>query len=107
MNNKQLVIQDLHVSVDGKEILQGVNLQLNLGETHALMGPNGSGKSTLASALMGHPKYKITKGKIMLNGEDITDMKPHERARRGLFLSFQYPEEIKGVTISNFMRTAY
>ncbi len=101
-----LEIKDLHVSVDGKEILKGVNLKLEQGKVHALMGPNGSGKSTLANALMGHPKYIITKGCILLDGEDITALEPNERAKKGLFLSFQYPSEISGVTISNLLRTA-
>ena len=103
----KLVIQDLHVSVEDKEILKGINLEIDLGKVHALMGPNGSGKSTLGNALMGNPKYKITKGKIILNGEDITNLPPNERAKKGLFMSFQYPSEITGVTMSNFLRTAY
>ena len=103
---KSLEIIDLHVEVGGKEIIKGVSLTFNAGKVHALMGPNGSGKSTLAHALMGHPRYKITKGKIILNGEDITAAKPEVRAQKGLFLSFQYPSEISGVTISNFLRTA-
>lgn len=102
----KLEIIDLHVEVDGKEIIKGVTLTLYPGKVHALMGPNGSGKSTLAHALMGHPKYKITKGKILLDGEEITTAKPEVRAQKGLFLSFQYPSEISGVTISNFLRTA-
>ena len=101
-----LEIKNLHVSVDGKEILKGVNLKLEKGKVHALMGPNGSGKSTLANAIMGNPKYEITSGEILLNGEVINELKPHERAKKGLFLSFQYPSEIEGVTISNFLRTA-
>lgn len=100
-----LEIKDLHVSIEGKEILKGVNLVLETGKIHALMGPNGSGKSTLSHVLMGHPKYTITKGQIIFNGEDITSLKPHERARKGMFLSFQYPAEISGVTVSNFLRT--
>ena len=103
---KSLEIIDLHVEVNGKEIIKGVTLTFYAGKVHALMGPNGSGKSTLAHALMGHPRYKITKGKIILNGEDITNAKPEVRAQKGLFLSFQYPSEISGVTISNFLRTA-
>ena len=103
---KSLEIIDLYVEVDGKEIIKGVTLTFYPGKVHALMGPNGSGKSTLANALMGHPKYKISKGKILLDGEDITTAKPETRARKGLFLSFQYPSEISGVTISNFLRTA-
>ncbi len=103
---KKLEIIDLHVEVEGKEIIKGVTLTFYPGKVHALMGPNGSGKSTLAHALMGHPKYKISKGKIILNGEDITAAKPEVRAQKGLFLSFQYPSEISGVTISSFLRTA-
>ena len=102
-----LEIKNLHVEVEGKEILKGVNLKLELGKIHALMGPNGSGKTTLAHVLMGHPKYKITDGKILFNGEDITNLKPDERAKRGLFLSFQHPTEISGVTISKFLRESY
>src|SRR3989344_4014473 len=103
---KMLEIKNLHVEVDGKEILKGVNLKLEKGKVHALMGPNGSGKSSLANVIMGNPKYKITKGKILMNGEVINDLEPDERAKKGLFLSFQYPNEISGVTISNFLRTA-
>lgn len=102
----KLEIKDLHVSVEGKEILKGLNLEIIKGETTVIMGPNGSGKSTLANTLMGHPKYQITSGKIVLDGEDITNLKPNEKAKKGLFLSFQYPSEISGVTISNFLRTA-
>ena len=102
-----LQIKNLHVEVEGKEILKGVNLNLKIGEVHALMGPNGSGKTTLAHVLMGHPNYKITDGKILFKGEDITNLKPDERAKRGLFLSFQHPTEISGVTISNFLRESY
>ncbi len=103
----KIEIQDLHVSVHGKEILKGLNLTIPLGEIHVLMGPNGSGKSTLALVLLGHPKYEITHGKILLDGQDIATMKTDERARRGLFLSFQYPVEISGVTVENFLRLAY
>ena len=102
-----LEIKDLHVAVEGKEILKGITLALDEGKVQALMGPNGSGKSTLAQALMGHPKYEVTQGKILLNGEDITEAAPDERARKGLFLSFQYPKEIAGVSLSNFLRAAY
>ncbi|MBI2667528.1 Fe-S cluster assembly ATPase SufC [Candidatus Woesearchaeota archaeon] len=101
-----LEVKDLHVNVEGKEILKGVNLEVKDGEIVAFMGPNGSGKSTLSYVLMGHPKYEITKGKIIYNGEDITEMEPNERAKKGLFLSFQYPQEIPGVSVSNFLRTA-
>ncbi len=108
MDNKidSLRVEDLYVEVTGIEILKGVSLEVKKGEVIALMGPNGSGKSTLSFALMGHPKYKITKGKIFLNGEDITEASPDERARKGLFLSFQYPHEISGITLSNFLRSA-
>ncbi|MBI4176266.1 MAG: Fe-S cluster assembly ATPase SufC [Candidatus Aenigmarchaeota archaeon] len=104
--NNSLVIENLRVNVEGQEILKGINLEASIGEVNAIMGPNGSGKSTLAYALMGHPKYEITAGSIMFQGEDLTRMKPNERAKRGLFLSFQYPTEIPGVTVSNFLRTA-
>ena len=92
-----LEIENLHVNVKGKEILKGVNLKLKKAEIHALMGPNGSGKSTLSFAIMGHPKYNITKGKITLDGKNVLDMAVDERAKAGLFLSFQYPSEIDGV----------
>ena len=101
-----LEIKDLHVEIEGKEILKGVNLKLETGKIHALMGPNGSGKSTLANVIMGHPKYEITKGEIIFNGEIINDMSPDARAKLGLFLSFQYPNEIDGVSISTFLRQA-
>src|SRR6185312_17558406 len=92
-----LVIENLHVSVEGKEILKGVSLTVNQGEIHALMGPNGSGKSTLASTIMGHPKYTVTGGDIRFRGESVLNLPPDERARRGLFLSMQYPVAIPGV----------
>ncbi len=98
-----LEVKDLHVSVDGKEILKGVNLTINKGEIHALMGPNGSGKSTLAYTIMGHPKYKIEGGDILFEGKSILDLKPDERAKLGLFLAFQYPVEVPGVTLFNFL----
>lgn len=101
-----LEIKNLHVEVDGKEILKGVNLKLESGKVYALMGPNGSGKSTLANVIMGHPKYKITKGEIIFDGKIINDVSPDERAKLGLFLSFQYPSEVEGVTIFTFLRTA-
>ena len=101
-----LVIDDLHASVEGTEILTGVDLTINPGETHAIMGPNGSGKSTLAYVLMGHPGYEITRGTITYKGEDITEAAPEERAQAGMFLGFQYPEEIPGVSVVNFLRTA-
>src|SRR3989339_1914839 len=103
---KKLEIKDLHVEVDGTEIIKGITLTFHPGKVHVLMGPNGSGKSTLANAIMGHPKYKITKGQIILDGKDITSEKPDVRARAGLFLSFQYPVEVSGVTTTNFLRTA-
>ncbi len=101
-----LEIKNLHVEVDGKEILKGVSLVVKKGEVHALMGPNGSGKSTLSQTVMGHPRYKITKGEILFNGENINELSPDKRARLGLFLSFQYPQEIPGVSMANFLRTA-
>lgn len=103
---KLLNIKDLHVEVDGKEILKGINLDINKGEVHVIMGPNGGGKSTLANTLMNHPKYKISKGDIYFEGERINDLKTDERAKRGMFLSFQYPEEVAGVTVESFLRTA-
>jgi len=104
--NDTLKVEDLYVEVEGKEIIKGVTLEIKKGEVIALMGPNGSGKSTLSFALMGHPKYKITKGRILLDGEDITNCSADERARKGLFLSFQYPAEISGITFANFLRSA-
>ena len=101
-----LEVKDLHVKIEDKEILKGVSLAVDKGEVVAIMGPNGSGKSTLAYALMGHPRYEITKGRIFLNGEDVTEMEADDRAKKGLFLSFQYPQEIAGVSVSNFLRTA-
>ncbi|MCG8307839.1 MAG: Fe-S cluster assembly ATPase SufC [Cytophagales bacterium] len=101
-----LNIKDLHVSIDGKEIIKGLNLGVNYGEVHAIMGPNGTGKSTLAAAITGREGYEITKGEIIYDGENIMDMAPEDRAREGIFLSFQYPVEIPGVSMTNFMRTA-
>ena len=101
-----LEIVDLHAEIDGKEILRGIDLVVNKGEVHALMGPNGSGKSTLANVLMGHPKYKVTKGDVRYQGESILGWSPDQRARSGLFLSFQYPTAIPGVTMVNFLRQA-
>ncbi|MBI4640239.1 MAG: ABC transporter ATP-binding protein, partial [Candidatus Tectomicrobia bacterium] len=101
-----LVIKDLHVSVEGNEILRGLDLSVKKGEIHALMGPNGSGKSTLAYTIMGHPGYQIDGGDILLNGESILEFSPDERAKKGLFLAFQYPTTIPGVTVSHFLRTA-
>jgi Fe-S cluster assembly ATP-binding protein len=102
----ELEIQGLRVSVGGKEILKGLDLQVSKGETHALMGPNGSGKSTLAYAIMGHPGYQITAGQVLLKGTDVTGLTPDERAKMGLFLAMQYPTEIPGVSFTNFLRTA-
>lgn len=102
----KLEVKDLHVSVDGKEILKGVNLTIPTGEIHAIMGPNGTGKSTLSSAIMGNPHYTITSGDILLDGESILSMPVDERARRGLFLAMQYPSEISGVTNADFIRQA-
>ena len=101
-----LVIDDLHVAVEGKEIVKGLSLTVRKGEIHALMGPNGSGKSTLANTLMGHPGYEVTAGDIRLDGESIIDEPPDARARRGLFLAFQYPTAIPGVSMGNFLRLA-
>ena len=103
----ELIVEDLHVSVEGKEILKGVNLKIKQGEIHALMGPNGSGKSTLSFAIMGHPNYEISKGRVLIDDKNVLDMEVNERAKAGLFLSFQYPSEIPGVSLANFMRTAY
>jgi Fe-S cluster assembly ATP-binding protein len=100
-----LEIKDLHVTVDGKEIVKGISFNVNPGEIVALMGPNGCGKSTLSYALMGHPKYKVS-GTIILDGTDISSLGPNERSKLGLFLSFQYPNEITGVTVTNFIKTA-
>ncbi len=99
----ELRIEDLHVEVEGREVLKGVNLTVKSGEVHVLMGPNGSGKTTLSLAIMGHPRYKVTKGRIILDGEDITGLEPHERAKRGLFLAFQNPIELSGVRLSTLL----
>jgi len=101
-----LEVKDLHVSIEDKQILKGVNLVMNTGEIHAIMGPNGTGKSTLSQAIMGHPSYKITQGEILLDGVDVTEMEVDERARAGLFLAMQYPSEITGITNAEFMRAA-
>src|SRR3954451_23413177 len=101
-----LEIKDLHVRIEEREILRGVDLNISRGEIHALMGPNGSGKSTLANTLLGHPSYEITEGTIAFKGEDITEAEPHERAKAGLFLAFQYPVSIPGVSVANFLRMA-
>ncbi|MDQ3878853.1 MAG: Fe-S cluster assembly ATPase SufC [Actinomycetota bacterium] len=107
MSDKLLVIEDLHVEVEGREILKGLNLELDKGQIHAIMGPNGSGKSTLAYVLTGRPGYEVTGGKVTYNGESILDLGPDERAQRGIFLAFQYPTEVPGVSVVNFLRTAY
>jgi Fe-S cluster assembly ATP-binding protein len=103
----KLEIRDLHATVEGTEILKGVDLTINQGEIHALMGPNGSGKSTLANTLLGHPKYKVTKGDILIDGVSLVDLSPDKRAKRGLFLAFQYPVAVPGVTMFSFLRAAY
>jgi Fe-S cluster assembly ATP-binding protein len=102
----ELVIRNLHVKVEDRDILKGINLIVRPGKVHAIMGPNGSGKSTLAYSLMGHPGYEVTQGEVLLNGENILDLEPNERAKKGLFLAFQYPHSVPGVTMANFLRTA-
>ena len=102
----ELEIRDLHVAVEGKEILKGLSLTVRKGEIHALMGPNGSGKSTLANTIMGHPRYEVTGGDILFKGRSVIEMEPDERARKGLFLAFQYPVAIPGLSVANFLRTA-
>jgi Fe-S cluster assembly ATP-binding protein len=104
--NPLFAVEDLHVAVAGKDIVRGVSLEVHPGEKHAMMGPNGSGKSSLANALMGHPDYKITKGRVLLRGEDITNLPADERSRKGLFLGFQYPVVVPGVSVANFLRAA-
>jgi Fe-S cluster assembly ATP-binding protein len=101
-----LSIRNLHASVEDKDILRGINLEVNAGEVHAIMGPNGAGKSTLASIIAGNEKYEVSEGEILLEGEDISELAPEERAHKGVFLSFQYPVEIPGVSVTNFMKTA-
>src|SRR5512133_1893607 len=102
----ELVVRNLHVSIEGKEILKGVDLTIRQGEVHAIMGPNGTGKSTLAYALMGHPSYTVTAGEVIYKGVNILELEPDERSRKGIFLAFQYPVSIPGVTVANFLRTA-
>jgi Fe-S cluster assembly ATP-binding protein len=106
MTKEILRIEDLHVEVEGKAILKGVNLTINAGEVHALMGRNGSGKSTLSYTLMGHPRYTVTKGRVFYHGKDLLEMPVDERARSGIYLAFQYPVAIPGVSVSNFLRAA-
>lgn len=102
----ELTVENLHATIAGKEIVRGLSLHVPRGEVHAIMGPNGSGKSTLAKVLAGHPDYQVTQGTVTMDGEDVLALEPDERARRGLFLAFQYPSEIPGVTIANFLRAA-
>ena len=111
MNSKKRItnmldIKDLHAKINGKEILKGINLQIGKGEIHAIMGPNGSGKSTLGNVLVGHPNYEVTEGSVMFKGNNLLSLNPEERSHEGIFLSFQYPVEIPGVSMTNFMRTA-
>jgi Fe-S cluster assembly ATP-binding protein len=101
-----LIIRNLHASIDGAEILRGVDLELSRGQVHAIMGPNGSGKSTLAHVLMGHPSYEVTEGEVEFMGEQVLELEPDERSRLGLFLAFQYPSAVPGVTVANFLRMA-
>ena len=102
----ELVIKNLHVNIDGKEILKGLDLTIKQGEIHAIMGPNGTGKSTLAYTLMGHPSYAVTEGEVVFKGQNLLELAPDERSRAGIFLAFQYPVAIPGVTVANFLRTA-
>lgn len=103
-NQDELVIRNLHANVDGKEILRGVDLTVRKGEIHALMGPNGSGKSTLANVIMGHPKYEVTEGEVLFRGQNVLELSPDKRARLGVFLAFQYPSSVPGVSVANFLR---
>ena len=101
-----LTIENLHAQVEGKQILNGIDLDVKAGEVHAIMGPNGSGKSTLSSVIAGHQDYEVNHGTMLLEGEDLVDLSPEERAHKGIFLSFQYPVEIPGVSVTNFIKTA-
>jgi len=101
-----LKIENLRVEIDGQEIIKGLDLEVGRGEIHAIMGPNGSGKSTLANVLMGHPRYEVTEGSVTFEGEDVLELEPDERAKMGMFLAFQYPSEVPGVSVANFLRTA-
>jgi len=101
-----LKIDNLHVEIDGNEIVKGLDLEVGKGEIHAVMGPNGSGKSTFANVLMGHPRYEVTEGSVTFEGEDVLELEPDERAKLGMFLAFQYPSEVPGVSVANFLRTA-
>jgi Fe-S cluster assembly ATP-binding protein len=107
VSKELLQVEDLHVEVEGREILKGLNLSVEKGEIHALMGPNGSGKSTLAYVLTGRPGYSVTKGKVLYKGQDVLSLPPNERAQLGIFLAFQYPTEVPGVSVVNFLRTAF
>jgi Fe-S cluster assembly ATP-binding protein len=106
VEDKTLIVDDLHVSVEGREILKGINLEVKAGEIHALMGPNGSGKSTLAYTIAGHPKYEVTQGRVIWKGQNILELEADQRAKLGVFLAFQYPTAIPGVTMVNFLRLA-
>lgn len=106
MEKELLTIKDLHVATENKAILKGLNLTVNKGEVHVIMGPNGAGKSTLMNVIMGHPKYEVTKGKIMFEAENVTELKTDERARKGIFLSFQIPEEVPGITVEGMLKGA-
>jgi Fe-S cluster assembly ATP-binding protein len=101
-----LKVENLHIEIDDQEIVKGLDLEVERGEIHAIMGPNGSGKSTLANVLMGHPRYEVTQGSITFEGEDVLELEPDERAKMGMFLAFQYPSEVPGVSVANFLRTA-
>jgi Fe-S cluster assembly ATP-binding protein len=101
-----LKIENLHIEIDGNDIVKGLDLEVGKGEIHAIMGPNGSGKSTLANVLMGHPRYEVTEGSVTFEGEDVLELEPDERAKMGMFLAFQYPSEVPGVSVANFLRTA-